>query len=336
MKQLVLGIALVGLLLGPTAALAGRYTATQVQGRVECTSKGPAAGAIVSLAGTGYSSATNYTGSFILNDVPEGTYSLVVQLYGVVQKTFDNIVVGRKPLDLGLLSITCIQPCSTSGTCVIGNYCEKNVGDCSGQGACTARPTACALVYEPVCGCDAVTYGNSCEAAMAGMTVQYTGACIVLPPPPVSCTDTTQCGASEYCVKAAGGCSSQGTCGAKPTFCAMVVDPVCGCDGNTYNNDCEAAVAGVNVQYTGACTVAPPSVPCTSSSQCQATEYCRSLFGTCAGEGSCIARPTACTDVYNPVCGCNNVTYSNSCYAAMAGKSISASGACVGPPRFDY
>ena len=36
----------------------------------------------------------------------------------------------------------------------------------------------------------------------------------------------------------------------------------------------------------------------------------------------------ACTEQYAPVCGCNNITYSNSCYAQRAGATYYTNGAC--------
>jgi hypothetical protein len=35
-----------------------------------------------------------------------------------------------------------------------------------------------------------------------------------------------------------------------------------------------------------------------------------------------------CIEVYDPVCGCNNVTYSNSCHAECAGITEYTMGKC--------
>lgn len=78
--------------------------------------------------------------------------------------------------------------------------CEEESGGCFG---------GCPRNYDPVCGSDGKTYGNTCELRKAAcrswtrITVAHTGEC-------------------EECV----------------AICSHVYDPVCGTDGVTYSNEC--------------------------------------------------------------------------------------------------
>lgn len=44
-----------------------------------------------------------------------------------------------------------------------------------------------------------------------------------------------------------------GTCRPRPEVCTMEFIPVCGCNGKTYSNACNAAADGVDVAYLGEC-----------------------------------------------------------------------------------
>jgi hypothetical protein len=66
--------------------------------------------------------------------------------------------------------------------CGAGEYCAyPATGFCgaAGQtGVCMPRPEACTMQYDPICGCDGVTYPSSCVAAAAGVSVASTGECL--------------------------------------------------------------------------------------------------------------------------------------------------------------
>jgi hypothetical protein len=67
-----------------------------------------------------------------------------------------------------------------------------------------------------------------------------------------ACRSNDDCAATELC--ATGLCEGGlGVCNERPTMCPDTDSPVCGCDGQTYQNGCFADMAGVRLARTGPC-----------------------------------------------------------------------------------
>ena len=67
---------------------------------------------------------------------------------------------------------------------------------------------------------------------------------------------------------------------------------------------------------------------CSSNDQCRFNEYCK-LDSCNSTEGKCERKPLHCIDVYQPVCGCNNQTYGNTCFLNNAGVPKLSDGECI-------
>jgi Kazal-type serine protease inhibitor domain len=147
---------------------------------------------------------------------------------------------------------------------------------------------ACSAPIDPVCGCDGVTYDNVCRAENAGVKRFVKGACD----------------------KKGGDAVTNDDCKGKAVkkTCTSLFEPVCGCDGQTYSNACIAEAKGIKKFTKGECGKKEDPAP---SDDCK---------------GKAINK--TCTSLFEPVCGCDNQTYSNACVAEAAGVKRFKKGEC--------
>jgi hypothetical protein len=157
-----------------------------------------------------------------------------------------------------------------------------------------------------------------------------------------------QCPEKQYCLFTpeahCGAADMSGTCTQIPEACIQVLSEVCGCDDKTYGNACMAAQAGVSMLSKGRCAppASTPSAPAASAPEgglcgtrgapadCGPGLYCayKSDCGATDAGGVCSKKPTICTKIYKPVCGCDGKTYGSACTAGAEGMSVVHDGPC--------
>ena len=93
-----------------------------------------------------------------------------------------------------------------------------------------------------------------------------------------------------------------GACKPRPSVCDGQLQPVCGCDGKFHNNDCEAAVAGTDVNNAGGCPIPTGFFACGPSACDRATQVCIDFKSGGSDFFRCQELPFECRS--NPTCAC--------------------------------
>jgi hypothetical protein len=169
--------------------------------------------------------------------------------------------------------------------------------------ASTGSPTGTAISTND--DCDANTLGSCIEHAAPtsghyiAVVRRYDGGASgtisvsldIEAAPPIACgtRGTGPCPSGMFCSYSSGQqcgrTDAAGACTVPTQICPALYLPVCGCDGHTYGNSCEASRASVGVDHEGACgTVDCRTSGCASGNQCS----------FCWGHYACVPNGALC------------------------------------------
>ena len=140
--------------------------------------------------------------------------------------------------------------------CADGFWCD--LGACKppvdGTGICRAIPGDSANTCPIVCACDGHQYCNAYEAFVSGVLVAPGAACASAP-----CNKCGSCLQSQWCatpdpVTGRDSCIKScrpGVCLQRPTGCGPLGGGICACNGQAFEDSCEAHAAGADVASSG-------------------------------------------------------------------------------------